>query len=573
MKYKYWGCSALTTIEIPSNVTAIKLGAFSETGLTSIDIPASVTTIGHDAFLNCSSLASVTVRATTPPQLAQYAFYGNASGRKIYVPGEVLNVYKNAEGWSDYADDIQPIGAVPYIDADGNMAYRSGCVEVTSDLTEFNDNTWYVVNSDVSMNGKLDVIGEANIILCDGATLNLNDLEEGSGYNQITIYGQSGGSGTLKSDYDIVLFNTSLIINGGTITVDKIIGHQEITIRRGNVTANSNDDGYAISSGKIIISGGSVTATALSNGNAIYSYFDNVVINGGTVMTEGTVNGTVTIAEQMIDCTSGTKRVITESIDGNMATALNTFFGNGASVNASFKRTFTKDVASTICLPFPMTSIPSGKVYQFVGVEYDNTEGWVATMSDATPDNKVTSTTANTPYLFKPGADGEVTFTGTIASVPASITAGSTTSTDNDWTFNGTYSRLTYSGDLTGQHIFGFAANKNDATGVKAGEFVKAIDGAYFPAFRAYLEYTGSEESLLKARGTRSGETAVIPEYITVRLIGKNGEIDGIGEIRLSTDEVTFDSNAWYDLNGRRLAEKPTTKGIYINGGHKVVIK
>jgi hypothetical protein len=107
-------------------------------------------------------------------------------------------------------------------------------------------------------------------------------------------------------------------------------------------------------------------------------------------------------------------------------------------------------------------------------------------MSDATPDNKVTSTTANTPYLFKPSADGEVTFTGTIASVPASITAGLTTSTDNDWTFNGTYSRLTYNGDLNGQHIFGFAAsataaganNNANQDEVEAGEFVKAISGA-----------------------------------------------------------------------------------------------
>ncbi len=31
--------------------------------------------------------------------------------------------------------------------------------------------------------------------------------------------------------------------------------------------------------------------------------------------------------------------------------------------------------------------------------------------------------------------------------------------------------------------------------------------------------------------------------------------------------------NAWYTLDGRRLAEKPTAKGIYINGGKKIVVK
>ena len=31
--------------------------------------------------------------------------------------------------------------------------------------------------------------------------------------------------------------------------------------------------------------------------------------------------------------------------------------------------------------------------------------------------------------------------------------------------------------------------------------------------------------------------------------------------------------NAWYDLSGRRLTDKPTYRGIYIHNGIKVVIK
>jgi hypothetical protein len=33
------------------------------------------------------------------------------------------------------------------------------------------------------------------------------------------------------------------------------------------------------------------------------------------------------------------------------------------------------------------------------------------------------------------------------------------------------------------------------------------------------------------------------------------------------------DSDAWYTLDGRKLVGKPTTKGIFINKGRKVVIK
>ena len=33
------------------------------------------------------------------------------------------------------------------------------------------------------------------------------------------------------------------------------------------------------------------------------------------------------------------------------------------------------------------------------------------------------------------------------------------------------------------------------------------------------------------------------------------------------------DSDEWYDLNGRKLAGKPSMKGIYVNGGRKVTVK
>ena len=106
-------CSALTTIEIPSNVTKINQGAFTGSGLTSIDIPASVNDIGLGAFNYCSSLSSVTVRATTPPVLGLFAFHNNADGRKIYVPNEALDAYKSAEFWKGYANDILPISDIP----------------------------------------------------------------------------------------------------------------------------------------------------------------------------------------------------------------------------------------------------------------------------------------------------------------------------------------------------------------------------------------------------------------------------------------------------------------------------
>ena len=250
----------------------------------------------------------------------------------------------------------------------------------------------------------------------------------------------------------------------------------------------------------------------------------------------------------------------------------------GQDMTAAFQRTFNVGKASTICLPFPMEEVTDGDVYGFVGVTYDETDGWVATMQEPGE----TPLTANTPYLFIPSGDSEtvdVTFSGSLADV-TSIVAGETEAAtgDGDWTFKGTYSYLEYEAEESDSNpfsgkAFGFAANSKGESedNVQAGEFVRAAAGAYIPAFRAFLKYEGDETSL-QVRATRSGGAGV-PDRIAVRLLDRNGETQGIGEIRLSTGEVTFDSNAWYDLNGRRLAGKPTTKGIYINGGHKVVIK
>ena len=56
----FWGCTGLTTINIPSSVTTIEDIAFHRSALTSVVIPNSVTTIGYEAFDGCS-LTSISI--------------------------------------------------------------------------------------------------------------------------------------------------------------------------------------------------------------------------------------------------------------------------------------------------------------------------------------------------------------------------------------------------------------------------------------------------------------------------------------------------------------------------------
>ena len=106
---EFYECRNLKNVTLSNNITSIGEYAFQScNSLTSITIPSSITSIGYTAFEDCSSLTSVTVEATTPPTLGNSAF-NNTNNCPIYVPSESVEIYKVANGWSNYASRIQAI--------------------------------------------------------------------------------------------------------------------------------------------------------------------------------------------------------------------------------------------------------------------------------------------------------------------------------------------------------------------------------------------------------------------------------------------------------------------------------
>lgn len=209
----------------------------------------------------------------------------------------------------------------------------------------------------------------------------------------------------------------------------------------------------------------------------------------------------------------------------------------------SLVRSFEQDKASTVCVPFAMTDVQGGTLYEFAGVDYDKTDGWVARLQLVSPADSATK--VNRPYIFIPSATGNVTFSGLITSVPADLEGG--WNTVGDWSLIGSYSAKSYGTEP-------FNGNVYSATG---GEFVKAGADDSVKPFYAFLKYTGVNTT--------------VPERIKVTLKTSEGTETAVGTVNTKTGEITIDE--WYGMDGRKLDAAPSATGLYLNNSRKVMIE
>ena len=355
-----------------------------------------------------------------------------------------------------------------------------------------------------------------------------------------------------KFAYSITAGSDVTVANAGTETEYNVSG----------ITAYS----HGIKYNDIYYAGdGDAVSINLSHADKAGYTFNQYTVTGGGSLGNPTTNTptlTMTDANQTINAT-WTENTATLT-DGNDLSALSAWAGKTCTV--TYTRSFTAGKPSTVCLPFAYTPQGEEKFYSFTGINEDG-GNYTADMTEV-----VSPLVANIPYLFMPTGDAD--FSGTYA-IPASITAGSTTSGSGDWTFKGTYSTIEWT-DAPTKPTYGFSAQNANA-GITQGQFVKVGSYVRIKPMRAYLEYNGSDSQFTNARSlTRAAATTsddTLPETIGVRLISANGEVTAIGTLYTRTGEVSFDSEAWYTLDGKRLNAKPNTKGIYVNNGKKVVIK
>ena len=231
-------------------------------------------------------------------------------------------------------------------------------------------------------------------------------------------------------------------------------------------------------------------------------------------------------------------------------------------------RTLWKDgFWNTICLPFDVTiegSALEGATARTVTAA--SITGTTEKALNLTFGDAVTTLVAGTPYIIKWDKDDEnptindPEFSGvTIDATDRSFTSGSGATQVR---FVGTYKSTSFNSTDNSILLMGVGKDAQD----------KYVSTLYYPAAGAGV---GSCRAYFKIGDDDSQGGPEIKSFVL------NFDVEGESEpevadaiMELKGERVEeLKSEGWYDLSGRKLSEKPTVKGMYINNGKKVLIR
>ena len=241
-------------------------------------------------------------------------------------------------------------------------------------------------------------------------------------------------------------------------------------------------------------------------------------------------------------------------------TTLETSNGLEAKVALTGRTLYKNGNWNTLCLPFDVADISSSPlagatVKEFTDVSFDKSTGTLTlTFADAT------NIKAGQAYLIKWDSGTELgpfdlVFTGVTLAKDLCDDEITVDDKGSTVTFMGTYKKLSFDADD------------------KSILFLGAGNTLYYPKSGATI---GAQRAYFKLNGITAGDKTIGSARTFVLDLGDEDNVTGIIEAEANSSLFTLHSSlkeAWYSLDGRKLAGKPTQKGLYINKGVKIVIK
>ena len=486
--------------------------------------------------------------------------------------------YMKADGTTDQADAIALDG------------YETAIEDYSTYNVHLAAGTYYV-GHDISYVNKIVLDGDITLILGNGKTMTLASDVTGihGGAIDLTIYGQSldpATAGTLRydgtsskgiyvGDYTQHSGNVSLICSSynGVYALEA----STVTLNGGKltITANSTNAKAIKASMTVTITGGQLDATATGT-NAVgiltsspsygditlgwtnaddYIHVSSYKVNqSGTVkIADGqsiyngseVLSGTITDMSKLNGKTLRPYKTITLADAADNSSTIREWNGSVADVTLTGRTLYKDGDWNTLCLSFDVAL--AGSTLEGATLMELDTEGtYNGKQTGLANDGTLylyfktaTSIEAGKPYIIKWASGSNIenpVFTG--------VTIDNTASTEvafTGGTFKGTYSPIVW--DTENKSIL-FVGTNNTLYWPTAGGHVNAC--------RAYFDLGSASAREFVMNFDGENEVTSLPQPLQ-----KEGS----------------QADAWYTLDGRKLNGKPTTKGLYIHNGKKVIIK
>ena len=113
--YAFRDCSSLSELALPAGLTALGMGAFTESGITTITLPNGITTVPSYCFRECKSLNSV-VLANSTTAISDYAFLNCSALRTMDIMDTVASIGTMALGGCSSLQSIHMSTALTSVD-------------------------------------------------------------------------------------------------------------------------------------------------------------------------------------------------------------------------------------------------------------------------------------------------------------------------------------------------------------------------------------------------------------------------------------------------------------------------